>query len=112
MSLVSAYLKIGSIFYKNPIYKGAGWFVCFDDEDPPELVIKDSCGLRPTEIFEMRGIKATEIRLAHRANRWFDRVFCPATSYWFKILAPIPVPDGYEGICGGIQEGVYYEGGE
>lgn len=39
MSLVSTYVKFNDgKYYKNPVIYGDGWYICFDDDEPPELV--------------------------------------------------------------------------
>jgi len=41
MSLVPTYVKADDgFFYKDPVLSEKGYFICFDDDDPPELVIK------------------------------------------------------------------------
>lgn len=44
MSLVPQFVKFGDLWYKGPtIYdESLEWFLCFDDEDPPEIVVKSS----------------------------------------------------------------------
>ena len=44
MSLTSVYVKLENIFYENLAFHGIfnakhRWFICFDDDDPPELVM-------------------------------------------------------------------------
>ena len=40
MSLVSTYVKLADDkWYKNPVIYGYSWYICFDDDDPPELVM-------------------------------------------------------------------------
>lgn len=39
MSLVASYAKAkDGLYYEGP-WSGPGWFICLDDDDPPELVI-------------------------------------------------------------------------
>lgn len=41
MSLVSSYvLSDDGYWYKNPVLGDDEYFICFDDDDPPELVIR------------------------------------------------------------------------
>lgn len=41
MSLVSTWVLFqDGKFYQNPVLYTEDWFLCFDDEDPPELVIR------------------------------------------------------------------------
>lgn len=42
MSLVSTWVQFDDgVFYKNPTMRGQGWFICFDDDEPPELVMTE-----------------------------------------------------------------------
>lgn len=42
MSLKPVYVQFeDSEFYENPILGGDGWFVCFDHDAPPELVLEE-----------------------------------------------------------------------
>ena len=39
MSLVPTFVKADNgKWYQNPELEGPGWFICFDDDDPIELV--------------------------------------------------------------------------
>ena len=56
-------------FYREPVLFGDDWFLCFDDDDPPEIIIareesgrhrsKTQCLERAKEIFHETGIVAT-----------------------------------------------------
>jgi hypothetical protein len=40
MSLVSTYVKSqDGKYYQNPTIYGIGWYICFDDDEPPEFVL-------------------------------------------------------------------------
>lgn len=40
MSLVSTYVEASDgLFYNQPILSGEGWYVCWDDDDPIELIV-------------------------------------------------------------------------
>lgn len=42
MSLVSTFVELNGVWLKNPTVRSvnADWFLCFDDREPPEVVIK------------------------------------------------------------------------
>lgn len=41
MSLVSSYVLFDNgRWYRDPTIRGEDWYLCFDDDDPPEVVIK------------------------------------------------------------------------
>ncbi|MCK5601730.1 hypothetical protein KAR91_07680, partial [Candidatus Pacearchaeota archaeon] len=51
MSLVSTYVKTtDGKWYQSLVYREEGWFICFDDDDPIELVIRKSSGIKPEDI--------------------------------------------------------------
>lgn len=79
MSLVPSYVKLGQLWYQGPaIYdETKEWFICFDDEDPPELIVKMPQQLDKVKRMELimstldgAGIKArilvTSISVSHR----------------------------------------------
>lgn len=45
MSLVPVFVYASDgKYYKDPVIRGPGWFICFDDEEPPEVVIQIETG--------------------------------------------------------------------
>lgn len=92
MSLVSTYVRAtDGYFYQDPVLSGDGWFVCFDDDDPPELVIDKSKKLNPIDVLDGADISWEDIKLyADYAERDFSMIehqyeFKPANAYWFNI---------------------------
>ena len=65
MSLVGTYVRAtdGNL-YEDPVLRGDGWFVCFDDDDPPELVLDRAKGLNPHAVLEGANIGYKKLRLA------------------------------------------------
>lgn len=96
MSLVATWAKADDgYFYKEPVLAAEGWFICFDDDDPIELVIKLSSHLTPEEIFKTTGIDAEVTSKNFVAGRLFsedadDYVFNDGRSYWIEIHKPLP----------------------
>jgi len=78
MSKYTIYVFAGDEFYKNPIIRGQDFFICFDDDDIPELVImkkgrdSDILDNRASEILENLNIKA---KFKGRATLWSQRCF-------------------------------------
>lgn len=112
MSLVPAWVEAADgKFYANPVIQGPGWFVCFDDEDPPELVITPKNAFPPARALEKSGLKFSHLRAGHGGSyRQFSTGCKMAWSYFFKLEAPIPVPEVHNGIGPGpghMVEGVY-----
>jgi hypothetical protein len=96
MSMVSTYVLADSgAWYKNPVLgcPGYDYFICFDDDDPIELVIADHSGLSPEQVFKYLGIDAKiTSRRSHHSMRVFgnDMRFENARSWWISIEKPIP----------------------
>ncbi len=112
MSLVGTYVRAeDGQLYRGPVIYGDGWFVCFDDDDPPELVVFEG-----TEVPSLPWL-----RLKGKANGGGSRCVPPtwepmaeANSYWCKLLAPIPVPELHDGTTtkDKIMQGVVYDPGK
>lgn len=88
MSLVPTYVKAtDNYFYKDPTLEGKDWFICFDDDDPPELVIAVKAKLNPETLLNTLGIKYSNLRKGHVAGRVFGKNwhFKTAQSYFFEL---------------------------
>ena len=93
MSLVSTYVRADDgKMYQNPVLSGDGWFICFDDDDPVELVVKNSLGVKdPTQFLSELGIPSKQMERAQKgASRIFQKKFEEATSWFFEITKRIP----------------------
>lgn len=54
MSLVPTYVQSSTgRWYKNPVVKGEDWFVCWDDDEPIELVIQGDVDRFPDVLLEI-----------------------------------------------------------
>jgi hypothetical protein len=84
-------------FYKEPILRGDGWFFCFDDDDPPELVIAKDSGLKPKDVLAKAHILHADDGIdlySDYAERDFSNKdgvydFRPAYAYWVDICWPL-----------------------
>lgn len=112
MSLVSTYVRaIDGHLYKNPSVDGAHWFVCFDDEEPPELVVEE--GYEKPVLSWFRISKSSK-RRPHKSIRCFNGDFNdsrPAVAYFGSLRDRIPVPQRHDGIAadGKTGQGVVYD---
>ncbi len=109
MSLVAsyAYCKDGK-FYREPVWRGDTFFLCLDDDDPPELVIMKPKALTvedakkmATNILTVLGIKAKIIEGSYfgGASRIFKKgsfKFIKAFRYFLEIVEPPPPPNEWE----------------
>lgn len=111
MSLVSTYVyATDGKFYKNPVIKGEGWFICFDDDDPPELVVELSLYKKDgKEIFtkilqeQQLDFKIIQNTVNFGGSRYFsdttkDKYMKPACRMFFMLKGPISPPPGMTGI--------------
>ena len=98
MSLVSTYVKMpNKMWYQNPIIydKTLDWFICFDDDDPPELVLKSPKQISKIERVEyikntlfIADISVEGFTHSVSGNRLFPpewKKFHPAVNAFLKI---------------------------
>lgn len=101
MSLVSTYVQSQEgNWYKNPVIKSDGWFICWDDDEPIELVIDKDSGFSLSSILAglaKRGWKLVLIGRGSTSERMFGRKFIPAYSYFLKQVALGPTDKLLEG---------------
>lgn len=91
MSMVSTYaLADDGQWYREPVLSGAGWFICFDDDDPPELVWRVDADINPYTLLREIGLEAKLQGRGQSAHRIFGGEFHEAYSFWLKIKKPIP----------------------
>lgn len=129
MSLVPTYVQaVDGQFYKNPILSGNDWFLCFDDDDPPELVVevkhqsKLQVRARAVKILEELKIQCGALRLNSTCGRCFSPEGTPIKIDDFReasgflindFRTRIPVPQEHQGIIPSKEkirgDCVYYE---
>jgi hypothetical protein len=117
MSLGATFVRASDgYFYKEPILSGDNWFICFDEDDPPELVIAQESGLNPHEVLKSANVGYRKLKLySDYAERDFGRdgsfTFKPANSYWFemtKALDPKFITES-DGKSKELPMGTYYD---
>lgn len=96
-------------FYKEPVWRGENFFLCFDEDEPPELVIKKPSKLTlalaksmALEILKMLGIEADirEDTYFGGGSRCFTKElngFHKAFRFFLKITERPPPPHEYRG---------------
>jgi len=98
-------------FYKDPTIRGEffgrKWFICFDDDDPPELVAEEGLKHCAAAILASVGIVASHGAMGYRSLRCFDgdlQNFLPAVRCFLRIknripaaLMPVPPEDTWMG---------------
>lgn len=100
MSLVPTYVQMAdTCWYKNPVIYHDDWFLCFDDDDPPELVFKiESLKQRiivkefAEKILEKNKINADVTRVSDSCQRPYPpewNSFHQSISVFLKINSPI-----------------------
>lgn len=108
MSMVPTYVRASDgRFYKNPVLTSEDGFICFDDNDPPELVMKTRGSKVTNEAAELQmdmflgaGRWAGLLR-AVACRRLFGLKTEPAMVFWFRLTHCIPVPVTHQGCeCG------------
>lgn len=118
MSLVSTYVRADDgEMYRNPVLEGEGWFICFDDDDPVEVVIAKELGIEdPKEFLESLGIKPLKNRVSNAmrsGSRVFNGGWRSARSWFFEIEERIPASliTRHDGVVEreNIRQGVIYD---
>lgn len=103
MSLVGTYVYIGGgKFLENPVIQFDEGFICFDDEDPPEIVLKKTYARNREEARLMARACLLRLRIPHTRIRIASdsglRCFCKsmgleplirAWSLFFTLTGPI-----------------------
>lgn len=125
MSLVPTFvLAIDGKFYKDPVLKGDDWFLCFDDDEPPEVVVRRSGRTSAEEVKQkvQTILDALLLKWSFISNRprfvgrCFNGDIKKAASMFVRIDSPIPVPQKHDGVFAGAQikrqECVYYSFGK
>lgn len=118
MSLVSTYvLADDGKWYREPVLADDThmWFICFDDDEPPELVFREGIGINPYMIFDDIGLKAKLKGGPRYSGRLFDNEFHDAISVFLKIKRPIPADriKEHDGIITELPaQGVMYDFGK
>lgn len=82
-------------FYAEPILAGKGWFITFDEDEPPEVVIALSSSLAPEDVLRAANVGFRNLRpryvdghVSRSFGRNFDH-FEPANSWYFDITKPL-----------------------
>lgn len=98
------------LFYSHPIIFDNEAYVCFDDEDDPELVLHHVLGRTKEQALPLAMEKLISLGIDGRIipstyARSGSRLFPPdwkkaskACRIFFEILAPIPVPEHHSGV--------------
>lgn len=88
MSLVSTYVQSQEgHWYKNPTVRGDGWFICWDDDEPIELVIKDEKGGELNRILSNLANDGWSLKIwykGYECSRIFGEEFQPAQAYFIR----------------------------
>ncbi len=95
-------------FYRRPRVIGDDWWICFDDGDDPEIVVRQfknstpwSCQVRAGKVMREAGIGYKELRHCQQGKRIFppdwDK-FLDGQSFNFQLMAPIPIPGMFDAV--------------
>lgn len=98
MSLVGSYVQSQSgTWYVDPVVKGQYWFICWDDDDPIEVVIEMSKGVTVDEILtslRQQGWDLVVLGTSYvGASRMFDGKIKPAKSFFLRTRAGAPTDE-------------------
>ena len=108
MSLVATYVRaVDGQLYRDPIIYGDGWFLCFDDEDPLELVVFKGAVWPKLDYITI--LHDHDCGMRSVPPKW--RETKPAKAYWCALVKRIPVPQLHDGVVDRekITQGVIYD---
>jgi|SRR5665213_299803 len=113
MSLVSTWVEAtDGRYYQNPVLEGPGWFICFDDDDPPELVVTKRNLRTFQQILQDAKIPWKSIGLgcgSGTGNLIFNGKFKEAKATFFELAGPIPIPQRFDSVHDNPEgQGCYY----
>lgn len=121
MSLVSTYVRAtDGLFYRNPTLNGNGWFICFDDDDPVEIVVQYTEKYKNKKLLKERalgilkevGLKHTPLTESGGSMRMFGSKFKDAYAFFFEIenrIDPKYIKEHDGTVKGHVGQGVYYD---
>lgn len=105
MSKVPTWVRaLDGAYYEDPVLRGPDWYLCFDDDDPPEFVMdplklyrsKEEYREQATKILTEAGLKNWTFTSGPRfSDRLFGKnstAFKQGASFFLKLTEPIPVP--------------------
>lgn len=100
MSLSPIYVKCrDGKYYKNPVITDdKDFYICFDDDEPIEIVIFDHCKRSPEAIMSELEIKHSKLIKGTASLRHLKGKFLPAKSFFFIEIENVPVPNKHDGI--------------
>jgi len=115
MSLCTTYVKSADgKWYAEPSLRGTTqdgkqWYLCFDEDDPPELVVQtdgDGKEIDAAKILRDAGLSFGGVRFDGVCGRMIGR----AASFWVTITAPIPTPTKFDAVYDQQpqRQGTYY----
>jgi len=97
MSMVPTFVKTtAGKYFKNPVAQGDWGFICFDDRDPPELVLRGRASKgQAKRLLTQLEIPHKEIRPGRGGQRIFSKGgkarFDDASSWFFYLTGHFPV---------------------
>ncbi len=104
MSLCPVYVRaVDGLFYKDPVICHYDWFICFDDDDPPELVVfaknrKEAYAkleiIEAQQTFFRRSSPLGSMNFRHHEQ---TKKYRSACSCWIELVSPIPSQEGKTG---------------
>lgn len=102
MSLYPTYVLTDSgEWFRDPVIRGDGWFLCFDEDEPPELVVRITPEDKPGDAYQRGlqilkdcGIKYRNKGSGPTGSRCFGSSvkahWYQAISMFVEIIEPIP----------------------
>jgi len=118
MSLVATWCRCADgNWYSEPVWAGPDpanpdWFLCLDDDDPPEVVVKKGADGPTFPWFKYASLKPCGSRIFTMREAGTNFEFTPARHAFGSFKKTPPVPNRFDQVRPtreGIAQGVFYE---
>ena len=115
MSQVTSYVYCEDGKYYNSLaYRpGTGhWFICFDDDDPPEIVINltKEDPVKAEQVLKELGFRDVELEKGRRCNSLFGGKFKKSLRQFFTFKGPAPNPREHDTHQGAVKREDIFQG--
>jgi len=84
----TAVQSLERVWFKDPLVVGEGWFVCWDDDDPIELVVAHFSDHTPEEVVSLLQAQGWEVKMRGEARSSGLRCFPDAEGKFGDSMFP------------------------
>jgi hypothetical protein len=92
-------------FYRDPCFKGDGWFINMIGNRNPEIVVIQPMKKSANEILDSFKIRFRNIQKTRSCRKRIENKLTPVVIYIFELTGPIPTPSIFASTLDKIQSG-------